>query len=207
MQGWVCFGFTDFSLLRRVTCMSTGISFKTQALYALVFMTRYIDLLFRWVSVYNLVMKLFFISSSCYILYLMKYRFRCVPTTTVFCMNIDLGFDSPTHDPSIDTFKIEYLLGPSFFLALIFNYAFEPTEILWTFSIYLESVAIFPQLFMLQRTGEAETITTHYLAALGLYRALYLPNWIYRYARVQYIQFMTGRFCPADTLRRTWWIP
>lgn len=87
----------------------------------------------------------------------------------------------PTHDPSIDTFKIEYLLGPCLFLALIFNYHFTPTEILWAFSIYLESVAIFPQLFMLQRTGEAETITTHYLAALGIYRALYIPNWIYRY--------------------------
>ena len=34
---------------------------------------------------------------------------------------------------------------------------------------------------MLQRTGEAETITTHYLAALGAYRALYIPNWIYRH--------------------------
>jgi len=56
-----------------------------------------------------------------------------------------------------------------------------PIEILWAFSIYLEAVAILPQLFMLQRTGEAETITTHYLAALGLYRGLYIPNWIYRY--------------------------
>ena len=52
---------------------------------------------------------------------------------------------------------------------------------LWTFSIWLESVAILPQLFMLQRTGEAETITTHYLFALGLYRTLYIPNWFYRY--------------------------
>lgn len=34
---------------------------------------------------------------------------------------------------------------------------------------------------MLQRTGEAETITTHYLFALGLYRALYIPNWIWRW--------------------------
>ena len=45
------------------------------------------------------------------------------------------------------------------------------------------AVAILPQLFMLQRTGEAETITTHYLFALGAYRALYIPNWIYRYIR------------------------
>lgn len=54
-------------------------------------------------------------------------------------------------------------------------------KILWTFSIWLESVAILPQLFMLQRTGEADTITTHYLFALGAYRALYIPNWLYRY--------------------------
>jgi len=87
----------------------------------------------------------------------------------------------PTHDPSIDTFRIEFLVGPAFVLALIFNYKFNIVEILWAFSIYLEAVAILPQLFMLQRTGEAETITTHYLAALGAYRALYIPNWIYRY--------------------------
>ncbi len=54
-------------------------------------------------------------------------------------------------------------------------------QILWTFSIYLESVAILPQLFMVSKTGEAETITSHYLFALGSYRALYLFNWIYRY--------------------------
>lgn len=51
---------------------------------------------------------------------------------------------------------------------------------MWALSIYLEAVAILPQLFMLQRTGEAEAITTHYLAALGAYRGLYIPNWIYR---------------------------
>lgn len=73
-------------------------------------------------------------------------------------------------------------MGPCVLLSLIFNYQFTLAEILWSFSIFLESVAILPQLFMLQRTGEAETITTHYLAALGAYRALYIPNWIYRYA-------------------------
>ncbi|KLO11079.1 ER lumen protein retaining receptor [Schizopora paradoxa] len=141
-----------------------GISFKTQALYVAVFVTRYLDLLYaEHVSIYNTFMKLFFIGSSCYILYLMKVRFR------------------PTQDPSIDTFRLEYLLGPSVVLALIFNYTFSFTEVLWAFSIYLEALAILPQLFMLQRTGEAEAITTHYLAALGAYRALYIPNWLYRY--------------------------
>ena len=47
-------------------------------------------------------------------------------------------------------------------------------------SIYLEAVAIFPQLYMLQKTGSAETITAHYLFALGIYRALYIGNWVLR---------------------------
>jgi hypothetical protein len=47
-------------------------------------------------------------------------------------------------------------------------------------------VAILPQLFIIQRTGEAENITTHYLFALGAYRALYIPNWIYRYVADDY---------------------
>ncbi|KAN0062752.1 endoplasmic reticulum retention protein [Thecaphora frezii] len=139
-----------------------GISFKTQLLYTIVFCTRYLDI-FHEDSIYRLVMKLFFIGSSCYILYLMKIKFR------------------PTHDPAIDTIRLEYLAGPALLLSLIFNYKFTFSEVMWTFSIYLEAVAILPQLFMLQRTGEAETITTHYLFALGAYRALYIPNWIYRY--------------------------
>lgn len=62
-----------------------------------------------------------------------------------------------------------------------FYYGPNQLKILWTFSIYLESVAILPQLFMISKTGEAETITSHYLFALGAYRALYIVNWIYRY--------------------------
>jgi ER lumen protein retaining receptor len=87
----------------------------------------------------------------------------------------------PTHDPNQDTFRVEYLLGAAAVLALLFPYSHSPSEMLWAFSIWLESVAVLPQLFMLQRTGEAETITTHYLFALGAYRTLYIPNWIYRW--------------------------
>ena len=64
----------SFYFLTGSSC--TGISFKTQALYVGVFLTRYLDLFYHFVSVYNSVMKLFFIGSSCYILYLMKIRYR-----------------------------------------------------------------------------------------------------------------------------------
>ena len=74
-----------------------------------------------------------------------------------------------------------YLLAGAALLAIIFPYKYTIAELLWTFSIWLESVAILPQLFIVQRTGEAETITTHYIFALGIYRALYIPNWLWRY--------------------------
>ncbi|GAA5857167.1 hypothetical protein JCM8547_009349 [Rhodosporidiobolus lusitaniae] len=155
-----------FILLNKVTKSRSvrGLSFKTQLIYFVVFCTRYLDLLTGpYISLYNVVMKLFFIGSSGFILYLMKFKYR------------------PTQDPAIDTLKLEYLMGPCAVLALIFNYKFTLMEVLWAFSIYLEAVGILPQLFMLNRTGEAEAITTHYLFALGAYRALYVPNWVYRY--------------------------
>jgi len=99
----------------------------------------------------------------------------------------------PINDPNVDTFRVAYLFGGAAVLAILFPYKYTPSEMLWAFSIWLESVAILPQLFMLQRTGEAETITTHYLFALGIYRALYIPNWIYRY-------FAEGHFDPIPVV-------
>jgi ER lumen protein retaining receptor len=145
---------------------ASGISFKSQFLYLLVYVTRYLDLLWTFYhieSLYNTVFKIIFIASTSYVVYLMLNDYK------------------PTHDPNQDTFKVQYLLAASGVLAILFPYKYTIAEILWAFSIWLESVAILPQLFMLQRTGEAETITTHYLFALGAYRALYIPNWLYRY--------------------------
>jgi hypothetical protein len=113
-------------------------------------------------SLWNTTLKIIFIAAQAYIVWLMLNDYK------------------PTHDPNQDTFKVEYLLGGAAVLAILFPYKYIPSEMLWAFSIWLESVAILPQLFMLQRTGSAETITTHYIFALGAYRALYIPNWIWR---------------------------
>lgn len=141
---------------------ASGISFKTQLLYTIVFCARYLDF-WSYISLYNTLMKIIFISSSFYILYLMKIKYRA------------------SWDPNLDTFRIEFLIFGSLVLGLLFNIRFTLFEILWSFSIFLESVAILPQLFQMTRTGEAETITTHYIFALGAYRALYLVNWMFRY--------------------------
>ncbi|KAI9883619.1 MAG: mitochondral 37S ribosomal protein S27 [Watsoniomyces obsoletus] len=156
-----------FILLQKMRSSNSasGISFKSQLLYLIVYITRYLDLFWTFTfSIWNTSLKLIFLASSAYIIYLMLNEYR------------------PTHDPNLDTFKVQYLLAGSAVLAILFPKAYTPWEIIWSFSIWLESVAILPQLFLLQRTGEAETITTHYLFALGAYRAFYIPNWIYRYS-------------------------
>lgn len=140
-----------------------GISGRSQVLFALVFVTRYLDLFTNFISVYNTAMKLFFLTSSIGTVYLMYVKFKA------------------TYDSNHDTFRIEFLLIPSAILALLLNHEYSVMEILWTFSIYLESVAILPQLFMVSKTGEAESITSHYLFALGSYRALYIFNWVFRF--------------------------
>jgi len=140
-----------------------GISGRSQLLFALVFITRYLDLFTSFISVYNTAMKCFFLVASLGTVYLMYMKFKA------------------TYDHNHDTFRIEFLLGPAVLLALFLNHEFSVMEVLWTFSIYLESVAILPQLFMVSKTGEAESITSHYLFALGSYRALYIVNWVYRY--------------------------
>ncbi|XP_060705430.1 ER lumen protein-retaining receptor 3 [Hemiscyllium ocellatum] len=140
-----------------------GISGKSQLLFALVFTTRYLDLFTTFISVYNTTMKIIFLLCIYMTVYLIYIKY------------------SSTFDRENDTFRVEFVLVPVAGLSFLVNHDYAPLEILWTFSIYLESVAILPQLFMITKTGEAETITTHYLFFLGLYRALYLANWIWRY--------------------------
>jgi hypothetical protein len=57
-----------------------GVSMRTQELYALVFVARYLDLFFNFISFYNTVMKLIFISSSFTILWYMR-RHKVVSQT------------------------------------------------------------------------------------------------------------------------------
>lgn len=140
-----------------------GISGRSQILFASTFVARYLDLFTNFVSLYNTTMKVVYLGAAFATVYLMYVKFKA------------------TYDHNHDTFRLEFLLIPSAVLALLINHDFTVMEVLWTFSIYLESVAILPQLFMVSKTGEAESITSHYLFALGSYRALYIVNWVYRY--------------------------
>ncbi|KAJ7908875.1 ER lumen protein retaining receptor-domain-containing protein [Mycena leptocephala] len=140
-----------------------GISLLTQAMYALVFVTRYLDLVDRFISMYNSVFKAVYIISAFYVLLLMRWIY---PSTSESRMAWQ---------------ATGIVLAFSVLISLIFNYHFTLREILWSFSIALESFCVIPQLILLRQTTVPTVITSRYLLTLGLYRALYIPNWVYRY--------------------------
>lgn len=91
-------------------CFS-GISGKSQILFAITYIARYLDLFTTFVSLYNTTMKLIFISASLATLYLMYVKFRA------------------TYDSNHDSFRIEFLLIPTAILALIINHEFSVVEV------------------------------------------------------------------------------
>ncbi|KAJ6456495.1 ER lumen protein retaining receptor-domain-containing protein [Mycena sanguinolenta] len=140
-----------------------GISFLSQAMYLLVFVTRYLDLFVYFISLYNTGLKILYILSAVYVLVIMRWVY-------------------PHSRESQMAWKATFIiLGSSFLASLVFNYRFTPMEILWSFSIVLEAFCVIPQLILLRETTTPTVITSYYLLALGSYRALYIPNWIYRY--------------------------
>ncbi|KAG6505426.1 hypothetical protein ZIOFF_037782 [Zingiber officinale] len=129
-----------------------GISLKTQELYALVFATRYLDIFTDFISVYNTIMKLIFLGSSfSIVLYIRRHKIV-----------------RRSYDKDQDTFRHFFLVLPCLLLALVINEKFTLKEVMWTFSLFLEAVAILPQLVLLQRTKNIDNLTGQYVFLLGL---------------------------------------
>ena len=128
----------------------------------LVFCMRYMDLFMYFVSVYNTCMKLFFISSTILIIYLMRFK-------RPFRMTYDSIGDSFPH------FMV--LLPAALVLTCIVQTGWTPWEFVWSYSLWLESLAFIPQIVMLHKIRVIENLTSHYVATLGLYRFFYILNW------------------------------
>jgi ER lumen protein retaining receptor len=156
-------------LLRlRSSKSAVGISLKTQELFLIVFVTRYLDLFTTFYSLYNSFMKVAYIASTTYIIYMIRFQ-------EPYKSKYDASQDSFLH--------IKFAVAPCAGLALfacLIKGELSPIDILWTFSIFLEALAIVPQLFVLQRYREVENLTGHYVFFLGAYRGLYILNWVYR---------------------------
>lgn len=143
-----------------------GVSCRMQEMYLLVFSFRYLDLLYSYISLYNSVMKIFFLLSTGYLVYLMRLK----PPV------------NQTYDRSVDNFRYElFFVGPAILLGFLTADDSSVTEILWTASIWLEACSITPQLVLLAKMREVENLTSHFVASMGLYRAFYILNYCYKY--------------------------
>lgn len=158
-----------YKLLSSKNC--NGVSCKTQEIYLIVFLTRYLDLFMYFVSLYNTIMKITFISITLFIIYLMRYSKQIGGTY---------------NREKDDDFPHAFLIPFALVMALLIHSKLDWWELLWSFSLWLESVAIFPQITILAKYNGVEKFTSHYIAALGSYRFFYLLNWIYRYKTENY---------------------
>jgi ER lumen protein retaining receptor len=148
-----------------------GISVRTHELFLLVFVTRYLDLFTSFYSLYNSLMKILYIAATGMIVYTIKFQ---EPIKSTY----DKAQDSFLHwkfaaAPCAGIAFVTHLIGNGF-------RTLDVLELLWTFSIYLEAIAILPQLIVLQRYREVENLTGNYIFFMGAYRFLYILNWIYR---------------------------
>lgn len=145
-----------------------GLSYKTQEIYLVVFLTRYIDLFLGWKSFYLFIMKILFIAMTAYTIYLMRVK---NPLKLVWtCL-------TQTYTPTEDKFPHYFLYLGAFIMSVIIHKSFNPIDFMWSFSIWLEAVAILPQLSMITRLKDVENITAHYVLFMGFYRIMYVFHW------------------------------
>ncbi|KAJ3172405.1 endoplasmic reticulum retention protein [Irineochytrium annulatum] len=137
------------------TKSAVGISMKSQVLFFLLFLARYINVLWTWTSVSNSMLKLVYIALSFYVVYLLSNR------------EVKVG-DSR----KIDVFPYEYIIFGSIGLALVGTlvYGSNLSTTLENFSIYMEALAFLPQLTMTYKSGSAGNLGAEYLTVLSIYR-------------------------------------
>jgi ER lumen protein retaining receptor len=149
-----------------------------------VFASRYLDLFTHYVSLYNSVMKILYLSATAYIIYMIRYK-------QPFKSQYEWGQDSFLHwqfavAPCAIAAVITQLVNGFSFLEVqstsitVACFMYDASQLFWYFSLYLEAISILPQLIVLQRYREVENLTANYVLFLGAYRALYILNWIYR---------------------------
>ena len=163
-----------YKIIRDRSCK--GVSAKTFEIYLLVFCTRYLDLFMYFISLYNTTMKILFIGASAFILYLMKYNKR-------YCISYDRVKE--------DIFPHVYLIPFALIMTLMIHKDWTWWGLTWSFSLWLESVAVFPQITIISKSNGTLAYIAHYLAALGSYRFFYIILWIYRYVKYQTLSWVS----------------
>lgn len=134
---------------------------KTQVLYQLVYVSRYLDV---------------FVDSQVMYLLCFKIAFNLI-TATMLLLFARLHH---TYDAGADSCNLLALVAPALVLAHAASTGSGFCEEMWTLSELLEPVALVPQYILCYRAAKVRPVVVLYVLAVGGYRLLYVCNWIYK---------------------------
>lgn len=179
------FGFGILNVKTFTSRRATGVSIKTLQLYCLVFS-------FRLLSILRHEGYLPYDKSGDWLYHLIEGSSLLFTATALWgCMQ---PFKN-TYQGDLDKFGemnvppgfgAVYLGVPVLILAILVHPNLNSdflSDVAWTYAMYLESVALVPQLFMFQKqtSGVVELLTAHFVAALGFGRVMEFMFWVYSY--------------------------
>jgi hypothetical protein len=125
----------------------------------------------------------------------------CLAGSIVYMCRFRYG---SSYDPALDNLNHLWLSGPSAAMALVFHptlNSFMPSDMAWAFALYLESVAVLPQLFMFQKEGQAQPFTAHFLFAQASSKVISFIFWFSSYNELSnpdhYVKGFVGNWVMA----------
>lgn len=179
------FGFGILNVKTFKSQRATGVSAKTLQLYCIVFFFRLTSIIRHegylpydksgdWLYHFIEIMALVFSASALY---------GCMgPFKSTYQADCDKfgEFNVPPGYGAV------YLAVPVFIVSLLIHPNLNAdllSDVAWTYAMYLESLAMIPQLYMFQKqaTGVVELLTAHFVAALGFGRVMEFIFWAYSY--------------------------
>ncbi|CAL1162679.1 unnamed protein product [Cladocopium goreaui] len=137
-----------------------GFSRKTQVLFQVVFVSRYLDIFTQHQGLYLLFFKITFNLITAFMLWLFHKLHH-------------------SYEASADSCNLLALVVPPAIIAL-FSGGMGVREEAWTFSELLEPLALIPQYIVCYRATKVRPAAVIYVLAVGGYRTLYVCNWIYK---------------------------
>ncbi|GAB2219440.1 hypothetical protein Droror1_Dr00007075 [Drosera rotundifolia] len=149
-----------YKLMKEKTC--AGLSLKTQELTAIFLAVRLYCSFVMEYDIHTLLDSATLVTTL-WVIYMIRFKLK------------------PTYMEDKDNFPIYYVLVPCLVLALVVHPSTSHhyfNRISWAFCVYLEAVAVLPQLRVMQNTKIVEPFTAHYVFALGVARFLSCAHWV-----------------------------
>ena len=145
------------------------ISIEMQMIKTFCFLLRFLDLFFFRINFYNTIMKIIIIILNLIIMKLLLNQNKKINKKILF-----------------------FIIKISFFFS-IFSFNFWWFDLIYSFSLWLESFSILAEIFLLENEKKDEFIF-FYLFVIFFYRIFYFFNWIFNYfyqAKFYLIKFLT----------------